>query len=109
MKEVTFEELVEKTHARLKLPLPKVAVRFICRHALRRIYKLMTTKRRRVYLTRCDINGIYEDYDWEGLCNELVDIDETKELTRQQKKFIGGIKNFTKQDAKKISHSPMRY
>lgn len=109
MREVTFEELVDKTHKSLRAPLPKGVVRFICRHALRRVYKLMQTKRRRLYLSNCDINGIYQDYDWKSLCNEFADIDETKELTLNQRRMLGTTKKFTKRDAKKISRSPVRY
>ena len=109
MREVTFEELVEKTHKSLRAPLPKGVVRFICRHALRRMYKIMQMKLRRLFLAKCDINGVYQDYDWEALCNEFMDVDETKELTQYQRRMLGTTKKFTKRDAKKISHTPMRY
>jgi hypothetical protein len=79
MQDHKLSEIVTEIHKELPKGVPKFVVSAICRHFLKRMFRIMAQDKSRIALKKCDVMQIYQDYNIEYETNKLKDLDETRE------------------------------
>jgi hypothetical protein len=78
MKDFELDDIVDEVIKEFGLTSSKTVIRRILRHHLRKIIKVMGTKRHRVLMRECDLHTIYTNPDIFEMMGKVADVDETK-------------------------------
>lgn len=76
----TVRDISDVIHTELGLTMNKRTLEAMFNRHLKKMFKIMSSKRDRIIFRECDIHTIYTKPNVKELCGRVADVDETKEL-----------------------------